>query len=304
QNGQGEQQLAARKYPDHFSFNAAPAWSPDGSLLACVVLSSDDKGFLARLTGIKVANRAESSLSKERWLDIEQVDWLRDGTGLVLAAQHESSAFQLLWHLSFPQQQTHRITNDLSDYRGVSMPVNPSVFLSIQQQTLTSIWMAPKGEFDRARQITSGAGRFFDLSWTADGKILYASDASGSADIWEMNADGSDQKQLTAGVGRNYAPVASPDGRYVVLHSNRSGNWQIWRMDRDGSNAVQLTSGNDESNWPAISIDGRWVFYQHTTGGAAMIWKLPIAGGTPVQINTTLSMRPALSPDGKLVAYW
>src|SRR5262249_37961452 len=161
-----------------------------------------------------------------------------------------------------------------------------------------------KGEFDRARQITSGAGRFFDLSWTADGKILYASDASGSADIWEMNADGSDQKQLTAGVGRNYAPVASPDGHYVVLHSNRSGNWQIWRMDRDGSNAVQLTSGNDESNWPATSMDGRWVFYQHTTGGAAMIWKLPIEGGTPVQINTTLSMRPALSPDGKLVAYW
>ena len=66
-------------------------------------------------------------------------------------------------------------------------------------------------------------------------------DGSGNADIWEMGADGSGQVQLTAGAGRNYAPVASPDGRYVLFHSNRSGAWQIWRMNRDGSNPRQAT---------------------------------------------------------------
>lgn len=299
-----EEQVALRKYPDHFSFSTAPAWSPDSNLIACVTITADDNGFFAKLTGVHLSDRGETLLSTDRWLDIAQVGWLPDGSGLLITAQNESSAFQLLWQVGYPSLRARKITSDLSDYRAVSTSSNPGFFLSVQRQTLTSIWVAPKGAIDQARQITSGAGRFFDLSWTSDGSILYASDASGSADLWEMKADGTDQKQVTAGVGRNYAPVASPDGQSVLFHSNRSGNWQIWKMARDGSTAVQMTSGKEESNWPVVSPDGRWLFYQRTGAGTSTIWKLPIEGGTPVQLTFTLSMRPTISPDGKLFAYW
>jgi TolB protein len=153
-------------------------------------------------------------------------------------------------------------------------------------------------------QLTSGGGMFFDLHWTPEGKILYASDASGNADIWEMAGDGSNQRQLTAGAGRNYAPVCSPDGRYIVFHSNRTGRWQLWRTDRDGNNAIQLTNGKEESNWPEFSRDSKWVFFEHVDSGAPTLWKVSIDGGTPIRLTTTLSMRPSTSPDGKLVAYW
>jgi TolB protein len=119
-----------------------------------------------------------------------------------------------------------------------------------------------------------------------------------------MAGDGTNQQQLTAGAGRNYSPVASHDGRYIVFHSNRSGRWQIWRMDRDGSNQIQLTEGKEESNWPEISPDSRWVFFEHVISGVPTLWKVSIEGGTPQQITNTLSARPNISADGKSIAYW
>jgi Tol biopolymer transport system component len=237
-------------------------------------------------------------------LEIRALDWVPDATGLVISAQDNTSAFYHLWFIDYPQGQERKITNDLNDYLTVSASSAPLMLLSVQRQTLTNIWVERKGDMGRPLQLTSGAGRFFDTRWTSDGKILYASDASGSADIWEMAADGTGQKQLTAGAGRNYAPVASPDGRYVVFHSNRSGRWQIWRMDRDGGNPLQLTNDKEESNWPEFSPDGQWVFYQHVDGGTPKLWKVDINGQTPVRLSTTLSMRPAISADGKYLAYW
>jgi Tol biopolymer transport system component len=176
--------------------------------------------------------------------------------------------------------------------------------LTVQRQTFTSIWVMLKGAGQPA-QITSGAGRYFDLSWTPDGKILYASDASGNADIWEIEADGTNQKQLTAGAGRNYGPVASPDGRYILFHSNRSGAWQIWRMNADGSHPLPLTNSKEESNWAQVSPDGRWVIYQHVGAGAlATLWRVSIDGGAPERLTDDLAMRPSISQDGKLIAYW
>ena len=154
-------------------------------------------------------------------------------------------------------------------------------------------------------QITSGVGRYFDLSWAPDGKIVYASDASGNADIYEIAANGSNVRQLTSGVKRNYAPAVSADNRFIVFHSNRSGIFQIWRMDREGSNPLQLTTGNNESNWPQVSADGKWVVYQHFEPGvAAAVWRVPIEGGTPEKVAEGFAVRPATSPDGKWLAFW
>lgn len=223
-----------------------------------------------------------------------------------MAAQEEDSSFVQLWRVAYPNGEARKLTNDLSDYKGVSLSANAVALVTVQRQTLTSVSLAPEAEPNRLTQITTGAGRFFDLSWTPDNKILYASDASGSADIWEMEPDGTGQKQLTAGAGRNYAPVASADGNEIVFHSNRSGNWQIWRMNRDGGNPVQLTRGSEDSNWAQFTRDGRWIIYEHTGANTPVsIWKLELSeGGEPIRLTDQVSMRPSVSPDGKRFAYW
>jgi Tol biopolymer transport system component len=305
-NGQSntEQKLASRSFPEHFSVQLTPTWSPDGEIITAVTQTADESGFFLKIAGISPTNSSEKLLSSGRWLEINAMDWLPDGTAFVISAQDSSSAFYHLWSISYPQGRDRRITNDLNDYLSVSISSQAPLLLSIQRQTLTNIWLAPRSDLTRPVQLTSGAGMFFDLCWTSDGKILYASDASGNADIWEMAGDGTNQQQITAGAGRNYAPVASHDGKYIVFHSNRTGRWQVWRMDRDGSNPMQLTTGNEDSNWPEISPDSRWVFFEHVDSGVPTLWRVSIDGGAAVQITRSLSMRPNISADGKSIAYW
>ncbi|HEY0003548.1 MAG TPA: protein kinase [Pyrinomonadaceae bacterium] len=303
--GSAETQVAARKFPEHFSLSNAPAFSPDGLKITCGIQSSDLNGFYMRVLEVEIASRAEKFISEKRWSEVGQTAWMPDGSGLLMTAQDPDSSFMQIWFVSYPDGQARRLVSDLNDYRGVGLPASGASLLSVQRQTLTTIWTAPRNDLMRQTQITSGAGRYVDLSWTSDGKLLYASDAGGNADIWIMDGDGTNQRQLSAGAGRNYAPVASPDGRFVVFHSNRSGNWQIWRMNADGSNQMQLTGGDQNSNWPQISPDGQWVIYEHIGSGTlTTLWKIPIEGGTPSRLTDKLSMRPAISPDGKFVACW
>jgi len=72
-------------------------------------------------------------------------------------------------------------------------------------------------------------------------------------------------------------------------------------VDADGGNLKQLTAGDDEF-FPHSTPDGRWVVYQRGVL-EPRLWKVPAGGGESVQITETRAVRPAVSPDGKLIAY-
>jgi len=306
EDGTGERAVTTRDYPEHFSAAVAPVFSPDGERVAFVVETSDANGFFLKVMESEVEGGALRELTPgKRWSDVGQLAWLADGSELLMSGMDETISMRQFWRVAYPAGTAARVTNDLTDYGDLSLSADARTLAGVQSQTLTTVFLAPANDYARRTQITSGAGRYVDLSWTPDGRVLFASDASGNSDIWEMSADGSGQVQLTAGAGRNYAPVSSPDGRYVLFHSNRSGTWQIWRMDRDGSNPVRLTVGEENSNWPQVSRDGRWVVYEHAgPNSRTSLWRVPIEGGTPERLTKDLSMRPSVSPDGRVVAYW
>src|SRR5205085_12004011 len=98
------------------------------------------------------------------------------------------------------------------------------------------------------------------LAWTPDGRVVYVSEESGNADIWVMNADGSDRKQLTTDPHRDATPDVSPDGRYIAFASERAGAENIWLMNIDGSNQRRLTGKSIERS-PVFSADSKWVYF-------------------------------------------
>ncbi|HEX8189569.1 MAG TPA: protein kinase, partial [Pyrinomonadaceae bacterium] len=306
EDGTDERAVATRDYPEHFSAAVAPVFSPDGERVAFAAETSDANGFFIKVLEAEVGGGEPRELTPgKRWSDVGQLAWLADGSALLLSGMDETISMRQLWRVAYPGGAAARVTSDLTDYGDLSLSADARTLAGVQSQTLTTVFLAPAADYARTAQITSGAGRYVDLSWTPDGRVLFASDASGNSDIWEMASDGSGQVQLTAGAGRNYAPVSSPDGRYVLFHSNRSGSWQIWRMDRDGSNPVRLTRGEENSNWPQVTRDGRWVVYEHAGAGSrTSLWRVPIGGGAPERLTKDLSMRPSVSPDGRVVAYW
>ena len=91
----------------------------------------------------------------------------------------------------------------------------------------------------------------FDVS--ADGKFL-AFDSRGGAqdDLFLLESDGRNLRQLTDDVPRDRAPNFSPDGKRIAFHSDRSGRYQIWTIERDGSGMKPLSKATDliiEAHW-------------------------------------------------------
>lgn len=302
-DGTGEQRIASRKEPDFFG--GRPAWSPDGKIIACAAPSTDSHGI--SVVAVEVESGAQRPITSQRWLEVNDLAWLSDGSGLLVLATDQSSLLfeQKIWQLSYPGGEVRRFTNDFNNYDGLSLTRDSTMLVTVQESPASNIWVTPDGETSRAKQITSRAGKYFGLSWTPNGKLVYASDASGNWDIWIIDAEGGEGRQLTVNANANLLPSVSPDGRYVLFTSNRSGSGgsvNIWRIDIDGENAKQLTNGNlDHSS--SCSPDGKWVVYVHESSSfTPTLWKVSIDGGDPVQLTDKEAANPVFSPDGKLVA--
>jgi eukaryotic-like serine/threonine-protein kinase len=306
-DGADVRQIPARWPPDVVV--GLPAWSPDGRTVACVygsALNQDPNSAYLGVTSFNVSDGAETRVTPERWLGVNGLTWLPDGSGLVLNGAEQELSPPQIWQLSFPGGEARRVTNDLNTYQGASLTADGTSLVAVQTDRVPNIWVAPGGDAARARQVTSGAGRFdgfYGVSWTPDGRIVYASVASGSWDIWVMNADGTGQRQLTVGARSNYGPSVSADGRHIIFVSNRAGDaFNVWRMDADGGNPVRLTSGKGE-NFAHPTPDGRWVVYATLAAGSlGRVWKVPFDGGEPSPVTDVPSSWPFVSPDGKSVA--
>ena len=164
--------------------------------------------------------------------------------------------------------------------------------------------------------------------FSPDGKkILFTSDAGGGDNIWMMNADGSEAKQITKENFRllNNA-VFTPDGNYIIARkhftsSRSAGAGELWIYHISGGEGLQLTqSKNDQQdvNEPSVSPDGRYVYYSEDMypGGFFQYNKDPNnqifvvnrydrEEGTIEQVTGGPggAIRPIVSHDGKLMAF-
>jgi len=93
-----------------------------------------------------------------------------------------------------------------------------------------------------------GAGIVYDPAWSpVSNEIVFVSTESGNDEIWVMNHQGDNLRQLTRNEWEwDKFPSWSPDGKQIVFTSNRTDNQQLWIMNADGSDQ-RLLMGWD--NW-------------------------------------------------------
>ena len=165
------------------------------------------------------------------------------------------------------------------------------VFTSLKDGDLDIYTMNVDGT--DVRRLTTTPGYDGGPWWSPDGtKIVYRAwhppDSAGLADyqnllarrmvrpsrmeLWVMNADGSDQRQVTNLGGANFGPSWTPDGRRIVFSSNyknpRSRNFELFLVNLDGTGLEQITNHEEFDGFPMFSPDGRRIVWASNRGNS------------------------------------
>ena len=164
------------------------------------------------------------------------------------------------------------------------------VFTSLKDGDLDIYVMSIDGS--NIRQLTHQLGYDGGPWWSPDGKrIVYRANhpqtAADSAtyrdllaqrlvrpnkmDLWIMNADGSDQRQITHLGAASFGPSWTPDGRKIIFSSNhhtdpKLGNFDLFLVNPNGSGLEQVTTAPTFDGFPMFSPNGRklvWASNRH-----------------------------------------
>jgi Tol biopolymer transport system component/DNA-binding winged helix-turn-helix (wHTH) protein len=145
--------------------------------------------------------------------------------------------------------------------------------------------------------------------YSPDGKrIAFASDRSGSHEIWVCDRDGSSAVPLTSFGGPYTAdPQWSPNGEWIAFASNAGRRLAVYVVRSGGGTPKRLTNSDAEENVSGWSRDGKWIYFSSNRSGEFQIWKMPwgqaAAFGEAVQITRKGGGNASESVDGRFAYY-
>jgi imidazolonepropionase-like amidohydrolase/Tol biopolymer transport system component len=189
---------------------------------------------------------------------------------------------------------------------------------------LGDIYKIPIGG-GKAELLSGGVSWECQPRFSPDGKLIaFTSDRDGGDNIWVIDSDGKNRRQVTK---ENYrlvnSPAWTPDGQYILVRKHfvdqRSlGAGEIWMYHvNGGGTGVQLT---EKPNWtanagePAIDPKGRFVYFVQSTafdynrnvyGSIYWIERYDTTNGRRSMFvqGSGGAIRPQVSPDGKLLSF-
>ncbi|HJR61156.1 MAG TPA: protein kinase [Vicinamibacterales bacterium] len=277
-----------------------PTWSPDGTKIVTAAVALNPGWNVAPME-IDVASGSTRRIGATRRFSITDIAFLPDGSGLLMGAADAETAREQVWLQPYPDGSPLRVTNDLSDYRGVSVTRDGSVIAALKVDTRTSLMLSAVDDRTLGAPLAPGTlSRLQDVAVSRTGAIVYGFATGNQSDIAILDTPQSTPRVLTRG-GENFGPAISADGRTIVFTSESADTPpHIFAIDADGSNLRQVTRGSGEVD-PDLSADGATLVYSADYGNE--IWVQPLQGGEPGRLTERASGPGRLSPDGRHVLF-
>jgi hypothetical protein len=130
--------------------------------------------------------------------------------------------------------------------------------------------------------------------------------ARGQTDLWTGHLDRAAMTRITR-EGAAFEPVWSPDCGTIAFSWNRTGVANIYTVGIESGDAPRVLFESQFASAPGSwSSDGRWLAYTERhpeSSGDIWIWDRTTGHRRPVIATPGLELLPAISPDGKYVAY-
>ena len=120
-----------------------------------------------------------------------------------------------------------------------------------------------------------------------------------------MNADGTEQLNLTNDFAYNFSPNWSPDGRKIVFSSERDGNTEIYVIDIDSSNRTRLTENLASDYHPMWSPNSEKIVFVSDRSGTGEIYVMNNDSSSIIRLTEGIkgARFPRWSPDGEQIAF-
>ncbi|MFN8672671.1 MAG: DUF5050 domain-containing protein [Candidatus Sericytochromatia bacterium] len=139
-------------------------------------------------------------------------------------------------------------------------------------------------------KLTNDAFEKADPVVTPGGKVLFTSKRTGTWQLYVVNPDGTDLKQLTFDKGfNNYRPSVTIDGN-VIFVSDREVKPKIFVMEPNGENLIKLTEDDNYYDFPSPLDDGS-ILYLSNEKSKWEIWKMNADGSNKRKI-TSIPSKP------------
>ncbi len=293
-DGTNERKLASRPRPVRIGDSN---FSPDGKSVVFAVGQSENQSSEFGLAEINLETGAERAFTAEKFFNIRNLVWLPDASGLLVTASRIPNKNFRVWQVSAATGEATPLTKDSESYAVLSLDRAATVLAATQIKEDFHLRLFNVENPSAAnKDLTSASSATF----APNGKIIFSSPMSGNDEIWSMDADGGEQRQLTNNAADEFLPIVSPDGNSIFFTSNRTGEMHVWRMNADGGNQTQIT--HKDGGMPLfISPDGKWIYYSHNLNRT--LWRVSTEDdGEQLVLNKAKSYF-AFSPDGSLVAF-
>lgn len=224
-------------------YHQAPAYSPDGALLAYIAAgpSLEPAIRLRRMTG------EDEQLVTGHFTDNSRLAWSPDGTRLAYG-RLEYAGRQLRSDLYIYQLGSHRETRLTTGQRANDPAWSPDgrqvAFVSLESGR--SVLKVVDIETNQVREVSSGSGlaQYGSPAWRPDGRVI-AVGYKGEGDDWDIAL----VEVVTGRVERLWSdpaidrnPAWTADGRYLLFDSDRSGINNIYAFDTVERGLFRLTN--------------------------------------------------------------
>ena len=150
----------------------------------------------------------------------------------------------------------------------------------------------------------------------AQARIAFESDRGWHWEIYVMDNDGGNQRNLSNNPAEDMDPSWSPDGKWIAFASDREAEWpnyDIYVMGANGGNQRRLTNDRHNDRSPSWSPDGKRIAFVSTRDGNAGIYVMDADGGNQRRLtkNRRGDISPAwynpafaVAPAGKILTIW